>query len=386
MENDAVLHVHGGLLGTRTLRICRRLAGKHLRGTAIRHRAAYADAGRATPEQVAEWLVRDAGRYGFSVDGHTAARIVEAASGLRFRPYRVAARRDMRAVICWFSPVGFRRPLENLHTVIGDLIAADIPVTVSEAVMPGAAPLALPDCVQHLRWHTNSVLFLKENLFNLSLSHIDEPKVLQLDGDVRFLSPSWWDRTSEALDTADIVQPFDHCWWLGKEGGVHHHKESIVASFKHGEWPDLRIYHPGFAWAFRREWLDKVGGIYELHAVGGGDTSLAYAIAPEQPNAKTLEHWVRVENLFHETIEFNKWMALVRSTTFTVKYLHRSRLIHLFHGTREKRRYDDRGVFLPSIVNGDYPIHRRPDGLLEWDRQEHSDRLLDYFRSREEDE
>lgn len=381
-----MLHVHGGLLGTRTLKICRLLAKRTLRGTAIKHRVAYADAGRATPEQVAEWLVKDAGRQGFSVRPDTARRIVEAARGLRFRPYRRATRRDMHAVIAYFSPVGFRRPLQNLHTVLADLVAADIPVTVAEAVMPGAEPLVLPKEVRHLRWHTDSVLFLKENLFNLSLSHIDEPKVLQLDGDVRFLSRRWWDRTSEALDEADIVQPFDHCWWLGKDGGVHHHKESIVAAFSDKAWPDLRVFHPGFAWAFRREWLDRVGGIYELHAVGGGDTSLAYAIAPEQPNAKTLSHWVRVENLFYDTNEFKQWMDVVRSTQFTVTYLRRSRLIHLFHGTRERRRYDDRGVFLPPIVNGDYPIHRRSDGLLEWDMPEHSQRLLEYFRSREEDE
>lgn len=381
-----MLHHHGGLLGTRTLCICQRLAERELRGTSLKHRVAFANAGRATLQQVAEWVVEEAHRRGIAVSSDTAARIVDAACGMRFRPYAQASRRDMHAVIAYFSPVGFHRPLANLHTVLSDLLAAGIPVTVAEAVMPGAEPLVLPEGVQHLRWETDSVLFLKENLFNLSLPYIDEPKVLQLDGDVRFLSRRWWDRTSEALDVVDIVQPFDVCWWLGPRGGVHHEKRSIVEAFPSRTWPDLRIFHPGFAWAFRREWLEAVGGIYDLHAVGGGDTALAFALAPEQPSARTLGHWVRLENLFHETTTFRLWMKRVRDTGCSIDYLRRSPLVHLFHGTRDRRRYDDRSVFLPSLVDGEYPIRRRADGLLEWIDPRHSERLLEYFRSREEDE
>lgn len=381
-----MLHHHCSLLGSRTLSVCRRLAKMPLHGTSLRHRVAFTDAGRATVDQVVEWIVDESQRRGMALSAADASRIVTAAQGLRFRPYARATRRDMHAVIAYFSPVGFTRPLANLQTVVRDLLAADIPVTVAEAVMPGAEPLVLPEGVQHLQWDTESVLFLKENLFNLSIPYIDEPKILQLDGDVRFLSRQWWDRTSEALDSVDIVQPFDVCWWLGPRGGVHHEKRSIVEAFPANIWPDLRQYHPGFAWAFRRDFLDRIGGIYELHAVGGGDTALAFAIAPQQPSARTLGHWVRLENLFHETGTFKAWMARVRARPFAVDYLRSSPLVHLFHGTRERRRYDDRSVFLPGLVSGEYPIRRRADGLIEWIDPQHSERVLEYFRSREEDE
>lgn len=377
---------HGGLLGTRLLRLCRRLTKSELRGTSIRHRVAYTDAGRASQSQVEEWVCDEARKRGHVVSPAIAKRLVEAARGHQFRGYARPQRQDIHVVLTWYSPCGYSTPRRNFDSVLDDLLAADIPTTVAEAVMPGAEPLSLPPHVQHLQWQTDSVLFLKENLFNLSLPHITAEKVVLLDGDVQFSSRRWLDRTSELLDTHDVCQPFDRCYWLTKTGGYSFHKRCVVEAFSHLEWPCLRAYHPGFAWAFRAEWLHRVGGIYERHAVGGGDTSLAFALCPNQPPQRTLEQWVRVENLFHETPTFRAWLERVRQTRPKVGYLRNCVCIHLWHGSRDKRRYEDRSRWLPPLQDGDYPVVRGDDGLIRWRHEEHSERVLEYFRLREEDE
>ena len=381
-----MLRGHGDLLGSRLVRLCRRLTRSELKGTSIRHRAAYIDAGRATLAQAEEWVGDEARRRGYEVSPALAARLVAAAGGKRFRGYARPFRRDIEVVLTYYSPCDYLRPRQNFYAVLGDLLAADIRVTVAEAVMPGAEPLSLPPNVRHLRWQTDSVLFLKENLFNLTLPRIFSAKVVLLDADVRLTTRSWLDHVSESLDSHDVCQPFCACYWLTADGGATHEKRSVVEAFARGEWPDLRVYHPGFAWGFRCDFLRRIGGLYDLHAVGGGDTSLAFALAPRQPSERTLAQWVQLDNLFHETDEFRAWLVRVRAERPRVDYLRRCYCLHLWHGSRDNRRYNDRGRWLPPLEDGDYPLVRGDDGLLRWKRPEHSERVLEYFRLRAEDE
>ena len=298
--------------------------------------------------------------------------------------YERATRDDLAVCIAWFSPCDFRLPREHLARVLHMLAATGVHVTLAQIVRTGQQPVTVPDGVQDVRLYCDSVLFHKESLLNIAVRATPHPKVLCIDGDIIHDDPEWLDKASQTLDSCDVMQPFDCCAWLDRDGTPYLARASCAAAFLNGSSFDGKVHHPGFAWGLRRSFFDAAGGLYDLHPVGGGDTAFGFAVDPSAPRDALLSSWARVKNLFAETHSFRAYKARVTELRPRIGCM-TGTVLHPWHGDRKSRQYITRNQLLPELVDGEYPLRRRGDGLLEWLDPSMDERLLTYFRSREED-
>lgn len=306
---------------------------------------------------------------------------------MSFLGYSRPRSKDTAIVIAWFSPVGWRKPRQNLEVVLDDFLSAGMKVYVAEMIMPGAEPLVLPSGVSHMKWENPNVYFAKENLWNMVLGEVNHDKLVFLDGDIRFDKRDWLDETSDLLERFDIIQPFEICVWLDRDGTPFNSRISVAKALSEGADVDLGVQHPGFAWAGRRKWLKSVGGFYDTNPLGGGDSGLAYALWDKDPHVETIRWFERQGLNNFRTRAYHKYKRRVMENRPRIGYSPGSMVTHLWHGSRDKRLYTERERrFMPDLEDGDYPVERMGDGLLRWKNPDHNERAKQYFLARNEDE
>jgi hypothetical protein len=236
--------------------------------------------------------------------------------------------------------------------------------------------------IQHELWH-------KENLLNIGISRLPEcaEYVAWIDADITFLQPNWVEETVHALQHYEIVQPFSHAIDLGPErlgspvvqahsGFCFQH----VTGAKRG--PEYTNWHPGFAWAARRETLDKLEGLMDWTCLGSADHIMALAFIGAvsdsmaqglHPNFYKLAK--RFEYLCETQVKRN--VGYVSGT-----------ILHHWHGKKADRKYQERWKILQDhqydpLVD----IMRDSRGVLRLTDNKPGlrDDLRRYFRERNED-
>lgn len=289
-----------------------------------------------------------------------------------FKGYRSPARDDTAVLLCHFSPAGFRRPAENARRVISDMRDAGIPAYAIELVHPGRkGDLTNPE----MRVSSESFMFHKENLLNILLSQLPDrySKVVFLDADVRFSDRDWLDRTSAALDSCDIIQPMEWCFWSSTRN-----KMSAAEQISRGGRLNMGSVHPGFATAARRDWLDRSGGLYDLAVVGNGDACLWNAVASCMGLGFEDSSIAAYSSKYKGLKEYSERVAATRPRVGSLKGCFAG---HLPHGTADKRGYAERH----SILERDISVRRNEQGVYEWNDARNNEPMLAYFRSRDED-
>jgi hypothetical protein len=308
---------------------------------------------------------------------------------LEFPQYAPAASDDIAIVIAFFSPCNFQRPRENILRTVEKLLHAKYPVVVVEAVYPDAPPLVLPAEVHHRTIHVGwqSVLFLKENLFNVAIAHTTHPKLVFIDGDIEFSDPHWLNKTDLLLDTHDLIQPFEKCYWLDETNtSPMREKNNCVQPILEKTPLSGVAHHPGFAWAARRDFLERVGGLYDRHPLGGSDTALWYTLMQDADVAVLLQHCSRTNDYFADTTAYKAYRSRVRDCSPRINYLAGNVVQHFWHGTADNRQYVTRNLqYMPDPTDGEYPLRVNSQGVLEWTQPEYAERALAYFQSRRED-
>lgn len=204
--------------------------------------------------------------------------------------YNIPLKQDTIIVIAYFNSCNYQKPKQNLLEIINQLVSSQHPVCVIEAIMPNADELVLPKEVIHKKLYASklNIMFLKENLYNIAGHTLNYTKFIFMDGDIIFDKIDWFDSCSRLLDTYDIIQPFERCYWMDKD------KKSLMVSLNmnnpiltresvgkclYNQNPaDPVKYHPGFVWAMTKNYFNKINGFYEEHIIGGGDLSLWYAL------------------------------------------------------------------------------------------------------------
>ena len=304
--------------------------------------------------------------------------------------YNIPKTKDTIIVIAFFSPCNYIKPKLNLLQVINKLIRHDHPVCVIEAQFSESYKLTLPEEVIHFAMpaNENNFFFLKENLYNIAAKKLDYNKFIFLDGDIIFDMPNWFDETSNLLDTNDIIQPFEYCYWMNSicEGflkiGV-----SCAKALAHNKISTIGVYHPGFCWAMTRNFFEKTDGFFDEHLIGGGDTALLYSLIGA---GKLQEYYhknmINKNNLFMYTYSFIDYLKKVSDENPKVSYLKNNNAYHLYHGDLAKRKYSERYSMLPKLDNPKiYPVKKNSDGLIEWTDNRFAAILKEYFLGREED-
>jgi hypothetical protein len=258
----------------------------------------------------------------------------------------------------------------------------------------GDRPFVITDAnnPRHIQLRHWDELWHKECALNIAISRLpdDWETVAWIDADVEFLQKDWISDTLHQLQVYKIVQMFDTAIDLGPDNQVlQTHKSFMGQYIKKGAIHPETAYsqwHPGYAWAARREAIDDIGGLFDKGVLGAGDRHMALSFCGKAE----LSFHPKTSSAYQKSImEYQDrcWTSLRRD----VGYVPGS-LIHMFHGKKKDRRYWDRWQIL---INNDYRPHvdlkRNSYGVyqLHDDMTLRSVRLRDeiraYFRSRNED-
>lgn len=290
---------------------------------------------------------------------------------------------DVSAVLAFWQPVSYTLPRQHFAATVKRLLDAGCPVAVAQVVGPGQRPIRVPPGVTHGVYRSDSCLFWKENLWNLAASLVASRKLIFVDTDVVFERPDWLAATCDALDNADIVQPFSIARWLGRDGRPLFERKSTALAVVRRTEPRPDVYHPGFAWAMTREAWSAAGGWYERHPAGGGDFAWAYALDGTWSNSMIKNH-LTTDAAFWHTESYQRYQRHVSSMQFRIGVVD-GVCAHLWHGEFQDRHYVNRCDWFPPPVDGEYQLTRRSDGLLEWSDPGDAIRARGYWLARKED-
>ena len=299
--------------------------------------------------------------------------------------YITPERKDVAVLLAFYNPANFKRIINNLNYIVQILKEKQIPVFVAECVFAGRKQ-QIPDA--DLVVHSKSFMFYKEQLLNKLEKVVPEKytKLVMLDGDIIFDSPDWVDQISIALDTYDIIQPFDKaCWLMPGNKIIRSWKYSFGHALTKGipiNEKNNSVYHPGFAWAFRRNTFRSLGGFYPNAIIGGGDMLFTFNFFQDTIPA----YWY--EN-FKNTMMTEAWPEYHATFKQIAPKLGciDIRALHLFHGLTLNRQYKTRYQLVADnfTEKWDHYITYNDDNMTEFKDPKYHGLLLPYFKERNED-
>jgi hypothetical protein len=295
---------------------------------------------------------------------------------------------DVGVVVGFFSPCDFKRPRQHAIATLEMLRQAVADVVFVQVVRTNQKPLPVPHGIHDIVLHSDDVMFFKENLWNIGAKYLTADKILFLDGDVRFCSPDWAQRVSTALDTCDVIQPFETAEWLDHSEKKLFERPSAFCAVMAGKMPFVHEYHPGFGLGMTRSAYDGLHGLYDLCVIGGGDTALIFAFARGAAVDKYLVDNAEDPTTMFGSPSYRKFRQNAQNLNLRYGAVRELRLQHLWHGTSQNRQYSERRNYFRNywhFPDGyEAPVVRRHDGLLSWAVEQPL--ALEYFCSRKEDD
>jgi hypothetical protein len=286
------------------------------------------------------------------------------------------------------NPVRYRSRVRLFHANQTQQKAAGVTRWVIEATFGERAPqVADPGDPNHMIVRCDSEVWLKEAMINEAVRRIpcDARYVMWQDADISFLREDWAIETLQALQHYKVVQPFSHAVDLGPDGEMIESHHGFAYEYERGSQPmDARypFMHPGFAWAWRREAWDRVGGMIDRALCGAGDHHMALALVGQaekslpagiHPNyAKMVLDWQRAAEA-----HVGRDIGHIPGT-----------ILHHFHGWKPDRQYQSRWSILTSeAYDPQSDVRLDSQGMLRLagGKTGLRDKLRAYFRTRMED-
>ena len=148
---------------------------------------------------------------------------------------------------------------------------------------------------------------------------------------------------------------------------------------------DGTFWHPGFAWAARREAIEALGGVMEFPILGSADHLMSLAFVGQSERINDL----RLSPEYLNSVKAWEVKAL-KHVNFDIGYVPGT-IFHYFHGKKVNRGYNTRtGILVESQFNPYTDIKKDVAGVIhlvvEDERQRRlRDDLRAYFRARNED-
>lgn len=279
--------------------------------------------------------------------------------------------KDMAICLVVFNPAKTKKIIANYFAMIKEL--EDYPVFTLELVYEGRKP-EIPEAFHIVG---NSVMFSKENLYRILETKIPlkYKKLAFLDTDILFSHPSWYSTASKLLDTHDVVQLFDKCHWLDSENKNTTLTRKSVLYMTEPEY--TWTYHPGFAWAMRRDWYNKIG-FFDWAVSGSGDTLSTIGWLKK----KFPKHFKSCPKSIKN--EFSKFYS---KPSPRITFLKDIDVKHLYHGSRTNRQYVSRHEILDVPIDITKLIKLNTDGLYEWvEIFKWNPFFSNYFKNRNDDD
>jgi hypothetical protein len=235
----------------------------------------------------------------------------------------------------------------------------------------------------------------KERLLNIALQRVPRrySRIAWIDADVLFENASWARDASALLQRYAVVQLFENVVRLPPYplpgSGLGDHYRSFASVYQSHPHVLLNgVYdqhgHTGFAWAARRDFLDA-HGFYDVCISGSGDHAMAHAFCGDWESPCIIRTFGTGAMLEHFTNWCERIYGDVRAQVGVVP----GRLLHLWHGSVENRRY---GVRTKEIIkmafNPFEDLVLNDFGCWEWSAHREDLRVWGerYFLTRREDE
>lgn len=265
----------------------------------------------------------------------------------------------------------------------------NIRIIVSEATFASEKfqlPKNIDGVYMHFGFITNHHIWIKENLINLAISKLPQnwKYVAWIDADLTFLNPNWAINTMQKLCEYHVVQLFHTAVNMGPNGEAmkidrsfaYMHRESgheWVKTYKYGFW------HPGFAWAMRRDAYDQLGGLIDFGILGSGDHHMALAFIGKvdcsHPHNISKDYATKLMEF--QTRAYNLELGYVPGT-----------ILHHWHGRLEDRKYVERwqiltkGIYMPRV-----DVYKNNQGLIQLTPagMRLAEKITNYFIERKED-
>ena len=261
----------------------------------------------------------------------------------------------LHVVTCVANPLRWRSRIALARAAIADwLDEPNVFVTLAECAHGSRgydlADLA-SDRVTHIPLRATTMAWSKENLLNLAISRLPQAaqKIATLDADVTFRRKGWATETLAALDLYPVVQPWDTAYDLGPHD-EHLQMFRSFASVWHSGQPvapaaakfwtfdgGAYVYpHPGYAWAWTRGTLDRIGGLFEDGGMGSGDHHMALGLVGRYEASLPADTTPGYRNAVaawagRAAAEINGKLGFVHGT-----------IEHPFHGRKSDRGYQSR--------------------------------------------
>lgn len=294
---------------------------------------------------------------------------------------------------CYFNPAGYQTRRANFKLFADAAISQGAELWVAEAGTPGQWEVEERPGLRVERLEWRDALWQKERLLNWLIDRLpdDYRYVAWVDGDILFDDPSWIANARLCLRQHRICQLFTAAHWLNRylvpERWWHKGPIERLSVPRAYELSKAQVNfgqgHPGFAWAARREVLREVGGLYDRHILGSGDTIMALGWYGWKDHV----YLDRFTGPFKAAA--TRWVERTgRIVRGDVGYIP-GNIRHLWHGERINRDYD--GRILRAAINlfdPDDHLVLDESGLWAWSPstpQAMKDTAREYFDTRRED-
>lgn len=301
----------------------------------------------------------------------------------------------LHVIVTCFNPVRFASRYYLLDDFVRQATAAGAIVWLAETAQ-GDRPWEVTDEANpyHIQFRARDELWMKESMINsvVSLLPHDWEYVAWIDADLTFVNGDWVQETIQQLQHYAVVQCFEHAIDLGPGGlpcgaTFKGFPASVVsgAALPKGEYyyyyDKKNYFHPGYAWACRREAWDKLGGLLDINIVGGGDHQMAHAFYGNVKNAIPFKSTSAYRN------SILAWQARALLLKQNVGFVPGT-ILHHWHGKKSRRGYFDRWQILArNKYDPVTDLIRNRYGILQLagNKPKLRDDLRAYFRARQED-
>lgn len=302
----------------------------------------------------------------------------------RAAPLKKYAQKGFAVMTCHFNSCKFQSPHQNYLRFAAALKEHDVPLFTAELAFD-ESPFVLEQTSNVHRFRTRHVLWHKERLLNLLLKHVPPQydKIAWIDADLLFQNPNWASEAAEGLDSSPVLQLFENAVYRDRAGVPSESQTGIAKalSLTTNKTHPPGSFHPGFAWAARRELLETAK-LFDASICGGGDFFMVAAM---------YGWWAHPHLSYYPPTmrrAFNDWArpfwSQIRGNVGFVP----GTVYHLWHGDRSRRQYSERFGWLRQ-ARYDPAKHLSVDasGLWQWNPGTEllQGTLRRYFQDRRED-
>lgn len=303
------------------------------------------------------------------------------------------------AITSFFNPMRYRSRIANYRAFREHL---PIPLCAVELANHGEFQLGDEDAEIVVRASSPDIIWQKERLLNLALTHLppEAEIVVWLDCDLVIPVGDWPDQVAAALRDVPIVQCYAELFDLSPgespaaldsrrlPSGISvawsaHNRNGVALSDPMASSSDRRRASPGGAWAARRTTIEEIG-FYDAMVVGGADRPFAHACFG------TPEEAVRIARMTEpQAAHYRPWAARVATHVGGRVGVVDLPLLHLWHGAIADRQYSSRHQRVAELgFDPGRDIVIGPTGAWQWAAtagEALKNYVADYFRSRRED-